>query len=337
MYDLFGNALGKNIVTEKDLPKKNKTKWSYSRRETMNQCLRKYYYTYFNKSDNVDLYKKFSNKHLIVGDIIHFTIEKAFKDFKYSQKELDIDDLKIYGTGLLKSAFLYTSEFSKNNKIFIPDTVQIFQEIILNEAKIQDLKNECEHIILTSLNNLYHSYEFADILETKLNNLLNEWNNDLIKYKPMNMLVIRDGKICEGELQAIESVISGLKTKRYIPDQFKVDAIEYHKSSLKNVMLYENSGGNIENCLEGSYYIFDKTNAFLATTGASTLTQGTANPILIKSPNENCSLIKVLQDLFTLSQFNFSSPTVAQKNCAPIKNADEQLKDRKSQEVERIK
>ena len=130
MYDLFGNALGKNIVTEKDLPKKNKTKWSYSRRETMNQCLRKYYYTYFNKSDNVDLYKKFSNKHLIVGDIIHFTIEKAFKDFKYSQKELDIDDLKIYGTGLLKSAFLYTSEFSKNNKIFIPDTVQIFQEII---------------------------------------------------------------------------------------------------------------------------------------------------------------------------------------------------------------
>jgi argonaute-like protein implicated in RNA metabolism and viral defense len=93
----------------------------------------------------------------------------------------------------------------------------------------------------------------------------------------------------------------------------------------------------IENVLEGTFFLIDKSNTILSPTGSSTLNQGTAHPILIKKIIGTTDIKVILQDIFALTQLNFSSPTVAQGHCLPIKRADEQLKDRKMQEVERIK
>lgn len=174
------------------------------------------------------------------------------------------------------------------------------------------------------------------ILENKLNNLFDDWDNDLISARPLKMLVTRDGKVCEGECEAIESVISNQVTKGNLSDKFEFDIIEYHKSSLKGIRLWESSE-SVVNVLEGTYYVMDNANGILVPTGCATLNQGTAHPILIKKIQGTTEVKVILQDLFSLNQLNFSSPTVAQGYCLPIKRADDQLKDRRMQEVERIK
>lgn len=174
------------------------------------------------------------------------------------------------------------------------------------------------------------------ILENKLNNLFDEWNNDLIQHKPLKMLIIRDGQICEGEFEGILNVISNQIEKGHLLKQFTFDVIEYHKTSLKGIRMW-NKNGFVTNVLEGTYFIIDNSNAILAPTGSATLNQGTSHPILIKSVHCSNDISIILQDIFSLSQLNFSSPTVAQSYCLPIKRADEQLKNRKMQEVERIK
>jgi hypothetical protein len=174
------------------------------------------------------------------------------------------------------------------------------------------------------------------ILENKLNSLFEEWSNELIQSSPKKMLIIRDGKVCEGELMGITNTIKNQISKRNLPIDFDFDIIEYHKTSLKGIRLWQKNG-LVTNVLEGTYFIINKNNALLVPTGAATLRQGTAHPILIKIVKSNTNFKIILQDIFSLSQLNFSSPSVAQSFCFPIKRADEQLKDRKIQEVERIK
>jgi hypothetical protein len=177
------------------------------------------------------------------------------------------------------------------------------------------------------------------ILESKLNNLFDGWSNDLINSRPLRMLVTRDGKVCEGESEAIDSAVKNQISKKNLSNDFTFDVIEYHKTSLKGIRLWmrNESVGLVENVLEGTFFLMNSTNAILSPTGSSTLNQGTAHPILIRKIKGTTDMKVILQDVFALTQLNFSSPTVAQGHCLPIKRADEQLKDRKMQEVERIK
>jgi len=174
------------------------------------------------------------------------------------------------------------------------------------------------------------------ILELKLEELFDEWSNELINYKPRNMLVIRDGKVCEGELEGLQNVIDAQIKKRHLPEDFHFDLIEYHKSTQKGIRLWTKKEGT-HNVLEGTYLKLDQKSAILCSTGVATLNQGTTKPVLIRSVFGRTSVQTVLQDVFSLSQLNYSSPRVAQSYCLPIKRADEQLRDRKLQEVARVK
>lgn len=174
------------------------------------------------------------------------------------------------------------------------------------------------------------------ILEIKLGDLFDEWSNELIQYKPKNMLIIRDGKVCEGELEGLKNVIESQIKKKHLPPDFQFDLIEYHKATQKGIRLWTHER-TVHNVLEGTYFKLDGKRALLCSTGHTTLNQGTAKPTLIKSVFGERSIEFILQDLFSLSQLNYSSPRVAQNYCLPIKRADEQLRDRKLQEVARIK
>jgi len=174
------------------------------------------------------------------------------------------------------------------------------------------------------------------ILKNKLNNLFDAWSTELIQNPPKNMLIIRDGKVCDGEFEAIQEVINDQINKNHFLTEFDFDLVEYHKTSRKGIRMWDR---NIipANVMEGTYFKMDKNNAVLSPTGEATLYQGTSHPILIKKLKGKAEIETILQDIFSLSQLNFSSPTVAQSLCLPIKKADELLKERKMQEVERIK
>ncbi|RZJ92130.1 MAG: hypothetical protein EOO20_02875 [Chryseobacterium sp.] len=174
-------------------------------------------------------------------------------------------------------------------------------------------------------------------LEKYLKQLLLE-NRELIMEKGMrSMLVLRDGKDCGEEYEAIANIVEQFKKQSIFPPNFRCDFVEYHKSSQKQIRIWDKNGHLKNNCLEGSYFLLDEQTAILNTTGAGTLNQGTAAPIMIKNKYTNANLLHVLTDIFTTSQLNFSSPRVAQRLTFPAKRTDEQLKDRMAQEILRIK
>jgi hypothetical protein len=174
-------------------------------------------------------------------------------------------------------------------------------------------------------------------LETYLKQLIME-NKDVIRQHGLkSLLVLRDGKDCGEEFQAIQNTVNGFIQNGLFAPDFRFDFVEYHKSSLKQVRIWEKKGHIRVNCLEGSYLLLDPQTAILTTTGAGTLSQGTASPVLIRNKYTNANLMAVLSDIFVTSQLNFSSPRVAQRLTFPAKRTDEQLKDRMAQEILRIK
>lgn len=176
------------------------------------------------------------------------------------------------------------------------------------------------------------------LLEKYLTDLFNSIKSKIERFKPINLLVLRDGKDCGEEYAAIVSVIDKLKERNILGQDFYFDFAEYHKTSRKGVRVWERDGGKIENALEGSYTLFGKNQAVLIPTGGGTLRQGTAAPILIvgkHSPNINIK--KVIEDVFISSQLNYASPGVAQRLTFAAKRVDDQLIERRAQEVERIK
>lgn len=174
-------------------------------------------------------------------------------------------------------------------------------------------------------------------LETYLKQLIME-NKEVIRENGLkSLLVLRDGKDCGEEFQAIQNTVKHFIQHGLFAADFRFDFVEYHKSSLKQVRIWEKKGHIRVNCLEGSYLKLDPQTAILTTTGAGTLSQGTASPVLIRNKYTNADLMAVLSDIFTTSQLNFSSPRVAQRLTFPAKRTDEQLKDRMAQEILRIK
>ncbi|MBX2963235.1 MAG: hypothetical protein KF687_12035 [Cyclobacteriaceae bacterium] len=174
-------------------------------------------------------------------------------------------------------------------------------------------------------------------LEKYVIELLNNNRTIISKFNLNSMLVLRDGKNCGDEFNSLEATVPKLIQKGILEASFKMTFVEYHKTTLKEVRLVDRQGRHYSNVLEGSYFLPDENTAILATTGAGTLNQGTASPIMLKGGYGNCDMTKVLHDVFTSSQLNFSNPSVAQRLTFAAKRADDQLKDRIAQEVMRIK
>ncbi len=171
-----------------------------------------------------------------------------------------------------------------------------------------------------------------EILKKYLKQLLMKHADTFKQVLLDSMLVMRDGKNCDDEYEAIKEVLMELRNEVF-SQRFVYDYIEYRKSSLKEVRIWDKDGRYINNVLEGSFFKTSDNEAFLATTGDGSLRQGTANLIAVTSVFTDPDINKVLRYIFVTSQLNFSSPSVAQRLTLPAKRADEELKDKRKQEV----
>ena len=75
----------------------------------------------------------------------------------------------------------------------------------------------------------------------------------------------------------------------------------------------------------------------LANTGAATLRQGTAEPVMIRSVTSMSDIVEAANDLHQSCHLNWSNPRVAQRLPMEIKRTDEELTSRAAQEVRRIR
>jgi hypothetical protein len=152
------------------------------------------------------------------------------------------------------------------------------------------------------------------------------------------LLVLRDGKFCGQECVAVDQAITQLKQQGKVSATARVDLVDLRKESTKSVRLWDvDTAGVVTNPLEGTLLELNRHTVVITSTGAATLTQGTADPYMLVS-NGHCSdLIGAGQATFAAAQLNFSSPTVAQRLMLPLKRTDEELSARAAQEIKRLR
>lgn len=176
------------------------------------------------------------------------------------------------------------------------------------------------------------------ILKDEIVKLFRGHRDWIKKHNLKSALVLRDGKNCGEEFLAVKNSFSELVTSGILPADFHFDFVEYHKSTRKEIRLWEEKQNDVLNVLEGAYTILeDGKIAIIATTGRATLNQGTSDPLLILNKYTAAPIMKVVEDIFLTSQLNFSSPRVGQRLTLPAKRADEQLIEKRAQEIKRIK
>jgi len=179
----------------------------------------------------------------------------------------------------------------------------------------------------------------ADFLEEGIRKILKEAQyqiGDTLNSK--NMLIYRDGKDCKEEFQTIKKIMPNLMEDGIVDKDLKWDYVEYRKSMMKKLRIYDSFGRNAYNSLEGSFFdIHPNEWSIIATTGAGTLPQGTANPISVKNDFTFGNLAEIREDLFLAAQYNFSNPGKAQRLSLPLKRADEELQEKMAQEIKGLR
>jgi hypothetical protein len=152
-----------------------------------------------------------------------------------------------------------------------------------------------------------------------------------------SLLIIRDGRLGGQEVKGIDEALKVLIESGKLSPQAQVDLVELHKDTLKNIRLWEVDSSTVRNPLEGSLIQLNGDVVVLASTGAATLHQGTADPLQIVGGGRCARIIDAARSIFAACQLNWSSPRKAQRLPLPLKVTDEELDARLAQEIRRIR
>ncbi|MCI0693569.1 hypothetical protein L0337_16370 [candidate division KSB1 bacterium] len=156
--------------------------------------------------------------------------------------------------------------------------------------------------------------------------------------KIRSLLVLRDGRKCGNELVGIRAAQAELARLGCLQLDAKLDIVDFHKNSNKDIRFWELlDSQNANNVIDGSGLFLTSKVVLIANTGAATLRQGTADPIMLVASDDQTNMTVVAQDVVAATQLNFSSPKVAQRLPLTLKRTDDELKARAAQEIRRIK
>ncbi len=153
-----------------------------------------------------------------------------------------------------------------------------------------------------------------------------------------SLLILRDGQLGPKEVDGVERAIADLVQAGKVAPGARVDLVEIHKDTLKAVRVWEVlPDERVENPLEGTSVRLDQNTVIVCSTGAATLTQGTAEPLLVVANGHCSSVLDAARGFFGGAQLNWSSPTVAQRLHVALKRTDDELKARAAQEIRRLR
>lgn len=152
-----------------------------------------------------------------------------------------------------------------------------------------------------------------------------------------SVLVLRDGRECGKEIQGIGAAKGKLTQKKLLVKDARVDVVDVHKSTLLGLRLWNrNTKGEIQQVLQGTSLLLDARTVLLVNTGAPTLSQGTAEPILLEARTERINMALVAEDVHAPTHLNWSNPAVAQRLPLELKRTDEDLMTKAAQEIKRV-
>ena len=153
-----------------------------------------------------------------------------------------------------------------------------------------------------------------------------------------SLLIMRDGRIVRQESGGLDDTVTRLKEKDYLSADSRVDWVDVHKDSLKSIRIWEvDERAHANNPLLGIGIRLNQKMIVMATTGVPTLTQGTADPIVLVGNGRCPDVMDAARANFAGAQLNWSSPGVAQKLHIGMKRTDDDLKTRAAQEIRRLR
>lgn len=158
------------------------------------------------------------------------------------------------------------------------------------------------------------------------------------RFDPLSsLLVMRDGLLVGEERKGVEDAMIRLRDQSFLASDARIETVDFHKTTQKPVRAWEVSvHEEVSNVLEGTAIKLAEDSVLVLTTGSATLTQGTADPILMVSNGSPAQSVDAAQSVFAGAQLNWSSPAVAQRLPLPFKRTDEELVARAAQEVRRL-
>lgn len=174
------------------------------------------------------------------------------------------------------------------------------------------------------------------VLRKKLVSLFKDNGYELKARPPRSLLVLRDGRECGEELQGIQEAQHKLVKAGLLQSDPRVDVVDFHKKTLKGIRVWDNDDGYIRQAFEGTAVLIDGRTAGLINTGAPTLRQGTAKPLLLKAQTDDVNIKEVAHDVHACSHLTWTSPGSAQRLPLAMKRTDDELQSRAAQEILRV-
>lgn len=170
--DLFGEIIevkpnGKNSSRKKKSDP-FKVKWSFSKRNLLETCLRKYFYQYYagklepngiQSFDSIKFLKGLSNRHLVGGKIIHNLVRLYLTKAK-SGTEFSLDWLKQRAKEKIEQSIDYSHALLSGRDKKFDFQPFLLQEVYYENGSVRELYQEVEAKVIKALENFMESEQF---------------------------------------------------------------------------------------------------------------------------------------------------------------------------------
>ncbi len=158
--------------------------------------------------------------------------------------------------------------------------------------------------------------------------LLQHLREDLaqLHLQPRSIVIHRDGRTFSSELHGLHLAVQELQREGVLARDLTVGVVDIRKSTADHLRLVE--GERLEqaqNCLVGSYYLLDRNEGVVCTTGRPFRFPGTAKPLAAMIVEGSLDISWVLEDIFALSQLIFAAPDKCSRLPVTVKLADDFL------------
>ena len=165
------------------------------------------------------------------------------------------------------------------------------------------------------------SHEFARLVRQEA---------QAIEFPARNIVVHRDGRSYESEIEGLRRAMDSLRQDGTIDADAKLTVLEVAKTSPAPLRLFDvgqDRQGNtrVSNPQVGCYYMPSEDEAYLCTTGKPFKHPGTAKPIHVRRVEGEMPLVECLEDFYSLSTLTWTRPEDCTRNPITIKLTDRYL------------
>jgi len=140
------------------------------------------------------------------------------------------------------------------------------------------------------------------------------------------ILLQRDGRIFESEINGAHAAIDLLKKEGVLPQDATLTIIEISKSAPVRLRLFDvslrGSRAWVDNPQVGNYCIINDTEGFLCSTGRAFTHKGTVRPLHVRHIEGPLSIQQCLEDVFYLTCLTWTRPEDCSRNPVTVKLND---------------